>query len=51
MIDNADLRRWAIEQAIKLHGSNGLTTKSMVEEAKEIMKFAEPEKAEKKPAA
>lgn len=34
-----ELRKWAIEQAIKLHGANGVTTEKALAEARTLLEF------------
>jgi len=52
-MNKQELRGWAVEQAIKLHGPNGVTTDKIVAEARALLKFVGEEDAAKgdKPAA
>ncbi len=34
-----DVRRWALEQAIRLHGQNGVTTEKAIGEARLLLGF------------
>lgn len=50
MMARQELRAWAVEQAIKLHGPNGVTTDRVVAEAMALLGFVnEPEAVAPKP--
>ena len=41
-------RRWAIEQAIKLHASNGVSTDTLIVEAEKLLGYVTKEYAKRK---
>lgn len=41
-MNDEDKRRWAIEQAIKLHGPNSIVTEKVIAEAEKILAWVAP---------
>lgn len=46
-----EIRRWALEQAIKLHGQNGVTTEKAISEARALLGFLDEADEPANPAA
>lgn len=41
-MDDLELRKWAVEQAVQLHGQSGFTTKQLIQEAADLLAYVRP---------
>lgn len=44
-MSDEELRRWAMEQVVKLHGGTGLNAETMISEAMKLIAMVKPQPA------